>query len=125
MTVPQMECPATMCPLVAKDGSPWTGDYEAPCPGHSDTRSDGCAWWGAACSTGGVQNQVEEVAEHMGIAVVIGPNKPRRASGAPREYDCAKAGVCRWQEQAEKSGRVLCPPRDALARGIDPRVVLF
>ena len=117
-----MECPASMCPLIAKDGSPWTGEYAAPCPGHDDEEKDGCAWWSMACSTGGIQQQVEEAAACGGRAVVLGPNQPRRFEGMPRTFDCPKASVCRWQEQA---GEKLCPPRDAMARGLDPRVCLF
>src|SRR5258706_9134080 len=115
-----MKCPASMCPLIAKDGSPWTGEYDDPCPGHDNEETGGCAWWSMACSTGGIQNQVEEAAAHHGRMVVIGPNKPKRELGMARSYNCPKATVCRWQEQAEKEGRKLCPPRDALARGIDP-----
>ena len=117
-----MECPASMCPLVAKDGSPWTGVYAAPCPGHDDMETGGCPWWSMACSCGGIQDQVDEAAESGGAMVVAGPNQPRRLMAAPRAYDCPKASVCRWQEQA---GDALCPPRDALARGLDPRVCLF
>jgi hypothetical protein len=79
-----------------------------------------------ACSTGGIQALVEHAAAQGGRAWVLGPNQPRRHDiGTPRTFDCPKADVCRWQEQAELAGRPLCPPRDALARGIDPRVVLF
>lgn len=115
-----------MCPLIAKDDSPWTGEYGGICPGHDDIETDGCPWWSMACSTGGIQQLVEEAAECGGRGmVVLGPNKQRRFQiGEPREYDCPKASVCRWQEQAEKHGRI-CPPRDALKRGIDPRVCLF
>lgn len=120
-----MECPASMCPLIAKDGSPWTGEYAGPCPGHDDLDTGGCPWWSMACATGGIQGLVEEAAECEGRTVVLGPNRPRRGLGAPREFDCPKASVCRWQEQAELKGAKLCPPRDALARGIDPRVCLF
>jgi hypothetical protein len=123
-----MQCPSSMCPLIAKDGSPWTGEKASPCPGHDDIdfpRDDprcGCPWWSMACSTGGIQQQVEEAAEYEGRAIVAGPNQPRRLLSAPRTYDCPKASVCRWQEIA---GEKLCPPRDALARGLDPRVCLF
>ena len=121
-----MECPASMCPLIAKDGSPWTGQFAAPCPGHDDMDTGGCSWWSMACSTGGIQELVEDAAAHDGrAALVIGPNRPKRGLAEPREFDCPRAKQCRWQEQAEKAGRALCPPRDALARGIDPRVVLF
>jgi hypothetical protein len=58
--------------------------------------------------------------------MVLGPNQPRRDGiGQPRSYDCHLASVCRWQEIATAAGRPLCPPRDALARGMDPRVTLF
>lgn len=120
-----MQCPASMCPLIAKDGSPWTGTYAAPCPGHDDIDTNGCPWWSMSCSCGGIQQQVEEAAEHGGRHNVAGPNKVRRLEGAARTYDCEKASVCRWQEQALAAGRTLCPPRDALARGLDPRVCLF
>lgn len=117
-----MECPASMCPLIAPNGSPWTGEYAGPCPGHDNLETDGCPWWSIACSVGGIQGLVEEAAHHNGRAFIIGPNRPRRETGNSREYDCPKASVCRWQGQA---GDNLCPPRDALKRGIDPRVCLF
>lgn len=120
-----VKCPASMCPLIAKNGSPWTGDYDAPCPGHDDHKNGGCPWWSMSCSTDGIQAQVEEAAVSEGKMVVAGPNRPRRGIGTPRFYDCPKAQECRWQEQAELKGRALCPPRDALSRGIDPRVCLF
>lgn len=121
-----MQCPASMCPLVAKDGSPWTGQFAAPCPGHDNLEIGGCPWWGMACASGGIQASVEEAAQRGGTSIVAGPNKPRRGSiGSAKEFNCPRAEVCQWQKQAEKAGRALCPPRDALARGIDPRVVLF
>lgn len=123
-----IECPASMCPLIAPNGSPWTGEYGGPCPGHDDIDADGCPWWSMACATGGIQQLVEQAAECGGRSSmpIFGPNQPRRqVIGAPREYDCPKASVCRWQERATIEGRQLCPPRDALARGIDPRVCLF
>lgn len=119
-----MQCPASMCPLIAKDGSPWTDEYAAPCPGH-DKGKDGCLWWSMACSCGGIRGLVDEAAHNDGFAVVIGPNQPRRGPASPREYDCPKAKECRWQEQAEIAGDALCPPRYALSLGIDPRVCLF
>lgn len=116
-----MQCPASMCPLIAPNGSPWTGEYGAPCPA-DDAK---CPWWTMACSTGGIQAQVEDAAARGGAMLVLGPNQPRRLQGAPRSYDCPMASVCRWQEQALIAGRPLCPPRDALERGLDPRVTLF
>ena len=120
-----VQCAATMCPLIAKDGSPWTGTKDAPCPEKGGMDDGGCPWWDMACSVGGIQRQVDEAASHEGRAAVIGPNKPRRGTSTSREYDCPKAAICSWQRQAEKVGRSLCPPRDALARGLDPRVCLF
>lgn len=119
------QCPASMCPLIAPNGSPWTGTYGSLCPGHDDIDTNGCPWWSMACSSNGIQDEVEAAAADGGQAVVIGPNKPRRLVGASRSYDCPKAPLCRWQERAEKHGRDLCPPRDALRRGLDPRVTLF
>lgn len=115
-------CPASMCPLIAKDGSPWTGEYAAPCPGHADMDNGGCPWWSMGCAHGGPWVQVEEALGNGGKALVLGPNAPRRGPAAPRTFDCPKAAECRWQE---RSGDRLCPPRDALARGLDPRVCLY
>lgn len=121
-----MQCPASMCPLIAPNGSPWTGEREAPCPGFDDPDKGGCPWWSGACATGGIQAQVEEAAAAGGRMMVAGPNRPRRTgTDQVRSYDCPKTAICRWQEQAELAGRALCPPRDAMARGMDPRVTLF
>lgn len=126
MENPQMMCPASMCPLIAPNGSPWSGEFEAKCPGHDDLEKDGCPWWGMSCQGGNHQEVVEEAARAGGYAVVLGPRQPKRGGiQNPRSYDCPKASTCRWQEQATLSGRELCPPRDALARGMDPRVCLF
>lgn len=117
-----MKCPASMCPLFAPNGSPWTGEYDAPCPGHDDLEKDGCAWWGMACKGGGMMSVVAEADDMDGRALVVGPSQPKRQSRmAPKSYDCPKSEECRWQEQA--SG--LCPPRQALALGLDPRVCAF
>lgn len=119
-----MKCPASMCPLIAPTGSPWTGQFDVPCPGHDDIDTDGCAWWSMACGNGGggIMASVIEAELHDGKSHVAGPNKPRRQERMlPKTYDCPKAHECRWQEQAVD----LCPPREALRRGIDPRVCLF
>jgi hypothetical protein len=117
-----MKCPASMCPLIAPNGSPWTGAYDSVCPGHDDIDTDGCAWWGMACKGGGMMASVEDADAADGRSLVLGPNQPRRqARMTPKEYDCPRAAECRWQEQAVG----LCPPREALRRGLDPRVCLF
>ena len=119
-------CPATMCPLFAKDGSPWTGQFDAPCPERDGTKANQCPWWGIACGDGGhgLQALVEDAVKGAGLPV-IGPNRPRRETGAAREYDCPRAPDCSWQKQAEFAGFGLCPPRRAMAMGADPRVVAF
>jgi hypothetical protein len=116
-------CPASFCPLIAKEGSPWTGDKGSPCP--EDEAQ--CPWWSIACSTGGVQDLVDEAAAGRPLPV-MGPNKPKRYTADPskaRFFNCPEASVCSWQKQALKAGRLLCPPRDALNRGFDPRICLF
>lgn len=117
-----MKCPASMCPLIAPNGSPWTGEYDAKCPGHDEMETGGCLWWGMACKDGGMMQMVEDAEVAEGRAAVAGPNKPRRQGKmAPKIYDCPKAHECQWQKQADG----LCPPREAMARGMDPRVCLF
>lgn len=129
------QCPATMCPLVARDGSPWTGGKSSPCPEKGlvddedrtgDALADGCPWWDMGCGGNGMQFLVHEAEEAGGKAAVIGPNRPRRREiGAPRTFECPKESVCSWQKQALIAGYETCAPRTALAKGIDPRVVLF
>lgn len=116
------QCPASMCPLIAPNGSPWTGTYGAPCPEHDDINTGGCPWWSMACGTGEIHAQVLEAEANGGHAFVIGPNRPRAGIGKPTTFDCPKADVCSWQKAA---GDALCPPRFALSRGLDPRVCLF
>jgi len=117
-----MKCPASMCPIIAPNGSPWTGTYDAECPGHDDDLETGCAWWGMACKGGGMMQNVEDANALDGASRVAGPNKPKRQTRmAAKEYDCPRAMECRWQEQATG----LCPPRQALKLGLDPRVCLF
>jgi hypothetical protein len=118
LSIDGVECPATMCPLIAKDGSPNANVYAGKCPEHDDLDHGGCPWWKIGCSTGLQQRMVDDA-----IRETIddgGYDKPRRKS---RAYDCPKASVCSWQKQAEAHGLVLCPPREALFVGLDPRVV--
>ena len=117
-------CPATMCPLFARDGSPWTGEKSAPCPGHDDLDNGGCPWWGMACSGGGPHSQIAEAKTYGGVAVV-GPVRPQRVGATePRTYDCPHATECQGQIRSALGGR-LCPPREALAHGLDPRTAAF
>lgn len=113
LSIGGVECPASMCPLIAKDGSPNAGVYAGKCPEHDDLDHGGCPWWKIGCSTGLQQRMVDDA---------IRETKAEDLR-APRAYDCPKASVCSWQKQAEAHGLVLCPPREALFVGLDPRVV--
>lgn len=112
-------CPATMCPLFARDGSPWTGDKNTPCEG------TGCGWFdveegcqGAVASF----TQVGEVAAGQPL-LQLGPVAARRTDRrAERTFDCPRAHECQWQIEY---GEQLCPPRHALSLGIDPRVCAY
>lgn len=110
-------CPATMCPLFARDGSPWTGDVNAPCSGKA------CQWFRSGRCTGHdvARAQVGEAAAGR-MPLQVGPRQATRAAVPAGAYACPRAAECRWQREA---GDRLCPPRDALARGLDPRVVAY
>ena len=118
-------CPASMCPLVAKDGSPWTGEKDAPCPEQDDINNGGCPFWSMACGTGAIHQQVNEAETKQ--VLILGPNKPRHSQRKPSTYICDKENVCSWQKHATQNntGGGLCPPRYALSKGLDPRVCLF
>lgn len=110
LSIDGVECPASMCPLIAKDGSPNAGVYAGKCPEHDDLDHGGCPWWKIGCSTGLQRELVLEELETATLRI-------------KRDYDCPKASVCSWQRIAEKAGHDLCPPRTALFLGLDPRVV--
>ena len=124
--VGQMLCPATMCPLFAKDGSPWTGHKNARCEQHefqSDhpVRPTGCAFWtdGSGCDGAGAAAYQAEEAGERGGTLQIGPvHQKRHTLAAPTEFDCSRAASCQWQKQSLPK---LCPPRYALSLGVDPR----
>lgn len=123
----QAVCPASICPLFAKDGSPWTGEKNARCPQHEhdpeSPGSDGCSfWWGRCDGESGARSQVEEAHDHGGT-LQLGPVRQRRHKlRQPSQYECPKAEQCQWQKQ---SGPQLCPPRQALALGVDPRACAY
>jgi hypothetical protein len=122
MTGCKVFCPASMCPLIAKDGSPWTGQKNAECPEHDDLDTGGCPWFSMACGTGGIHNQVDQAARDGGV-FIAGPNQPRRQGVGPvKTFDCPREHECSWEKH--KKGP-LCPPRYALSLGLDPRVTLF
>ena len=116
-----VECPATMCPLIALNGSPWTGEKGTPCPEKEGTeRGVSCPWWIMCKDHGGLLG-VDDALTHG--AFVIGPNKPKRTyKTTPKTYECPKANVCSWQKHSPIG---LCGPRQALKEGLDPRVCLF
>jgi len=127
VTDPIMQCPATMCPLIAPDGSPWTGAKNAPCPGRggipTEEEPDRCPWWDMGCGGNGQVSAVDMAERQNGRAFVCGPVRPKRDGvGVPKEFDCPNASFCRWQEQSPTG---LCGPREALKRGLDPRVCNF
>ncbi|MDR3582492.1 MAG: hypothetical protein P4L67_04435 [Candidatus Pacebacteria bacterium] len=112
-------CPATMCPLFAPDGSPWTGEKDGVCPNHDDIENDGCMFWSKdhcdGCRT--AVSQVYEV-QRKGGTLQIGPVQRTKTSVTPKEFDCPRSHECQWQAESRPS---LCPPRLALSIGVDPK----
>ena len=100
---PRSFCPATMCPLFAREGSPWTGESNSQC------ERDPCGWWqrGGCVATGAAMEQIVDLFDGKGPA---------------KTFDCQRAHECQWQQQ---SGDELCPPRYALAMGVDPRAAAY
>lgn len=118
----QTVCPASMCPLFAPEGSPWTHEKNVRCPRSEpvdDRRETGCMFWDKGCDgVGAAAGQIEEVYA-TGKTFQIGPVQRKRDTLAqPKEYDCPKAQSCQWQQQVLPK---LCPPRYALSLGVDPR----
>lgn len=122
-------CPATMCPLFAKNGSPWTGHKNSSCPKAKPLPGlpgGGCGWWqgfgGCGCDgASAARQQIGEV-EKRGRTLQIGPTQQKRDRTKPRSYECDRAHECQWQAEA---GTGLCPPRLALSKGIDPRACAY
>lgn len=118
-------CAATMCPLFAADGSPWTGEQNAVCPQdqskcgwYSDVDEDGnkaCA----GCSS--ALEQVDDVARERPL-LQIGRKRARPEKRQPTTFDCPRAAECQWQAECSPA---LCPPRYALSLGVDPRACAY
>jgi hypothetical protein len=53
----------------------------------------------------------------------IGPCRGRMRRVTPQVYDCARAGECQWQLSSPHGA--LCPPREALRLGVDPRFCAY
>lgn len=113
----EMFCPASMCPLFAPTGSPWTGEFDVTC------LNDKCGFWykGHCDAASGAKHQVCEM-EEGSIPLQIGPIRMKRSSVSPKQFDCPNAYRCQWQKEA---GENLCPPRFALSKGVDPRVCAY
>lgn len=119
-------CPASMCPLFAPTGSPWTGEYNGECP-QTDHEDGGCGFWGMfrkdeGC--GGVtaaRQQIHEADIELPV-LQIGVVRPKNLRTEPKSYDCKRANDCQWQIE---SGIKLCPPRHALSLGLDPRYAAY
>lgn len=112
-------CAATMCPLFAADGSPWTGGYRSPCAGAD------CGFYtkGSGCDGGrNASFEVERISQsgkpQLQLAPAIGRRGTQYAGRDAREFDCPYAAVCQWQRDAPAGE--LCAPRKALALGVDP-----
>jgi hypothetical protein len=120
-----------MCPLFAPEGSPWTGEKDAPCPqkpayDYSGPEvkelEGGCGFYQGFGGTGcdgctGARDQADEAKEN-GRTFQIGPVRQQKENVIPKEFDCPRAKECQWQIE---SGDQLCPPRYALSIGVDPR----
>lgn len=119
-------CAATMCPLFAPDGSPWTGNYRSACEGPA------CGFFDqptGKCDGGnGARYEVDQIAvtkrPQLQLAgVVHGQRTTEYVDRDAREFDCPYSGVCQWQKDAGEGQ--LCPPRHALSLGVDPRACAY
>jgi hypothetical protein len=110
-------CPATMCPLFAADGSPWSGEVNAPCQGET------CGWFhdGHCLGARAAIENIDDVSSNR-VLLQIGTVRVRRTKKTlPKTYDCPREKECKWQN--ETTG--LCPPRHALSLGIDPKACAY
>jgi len=103
-----MRCPMSMCPVMGIKKSPWSGEHNEICYGTSHEEDDrGCGYWKTDCKGAQVWDRLVDPC-------------PSDCMMSAMEYDCKHARTCTWQIEA---GGALCPPRDALRNGIDPRIL--
>lgn len=119
-------CPASMCPLMAPEGSPWTGEKEAACP-QRGAKLGGCGWWqgfgGKTCDARMAATEQVATAQGGRFVLQLGPVQADQTRRRPsKSFDCPKAETCQWQREA---GDDLCPPRRALKLGLDPRICAY
>lgn len=94
-------CPASMCPLFAANGSPWTGEKNSKCPRARplpDLPGGGCGWWQGfgGCGCDGASAAVEQIidVERRGSTLQLGKGAKRFTKQAPKTYDCERAHEC-------------------------------
>jgi hypothetical protein len=90
-------CAALRCPLIAQLG---------------------CPWW-LQMRPQGLPVQAPANGDTWQECMV----RPASETCEPQTYDCPVAAVCVWQNLSGPNQ--LCPPREALSHGFDPRVCLF
>src|SRR5215831_1746306 len=88
-------CPALKCPLIAQLG----------CPARLRVRSNGIFFY-----------PDHSPYKRWNDCLI----KPPKETCNPRTYDCPIANACPWQKLCGPTQ--LCPPRDALQLGFDPRI---
>jgi len=108
-------CPATMCPLFAPNGSPWTGEVNTPCAksdcDYYDTKASFCFAGQDAFSF------VEDAKKHGDCMRFSGPKDLSKIEPQPAPT-CDREHECEWQRTASPG---LCAPRYAITIGVDPR----
>lgn len=110
-------CPASMCPLFAPTGSPWTDEYDVAC------EREICGFYHNNVCEGRIGSQMQVDDAVLKIPVLqLGIVRAKHEKVKPTTFDCKFAHRCKWQAEA---GIELCPPRSALAQGIDPRVCAY
>lgn len=113
-------CPATMCHLIAPNGSPWTNHFNHKCDGPK------CDWYGEEhCTASDMAHEQAIRALNNEPIPVLGKITPKRYEARQsKDYMCQRTRECQWHIEAEKEGGI-CPPITALRLGLDPKVCLY